>query len=186
MVKLMHYLKFLCAKEIVFLKDLQLNSSATITWQPKNNLTIDLNGKTWTENGNVSYMLQCAKSNYTLKIIDSSVDSLGKMIFNATQNGIAMFALYPSIVITNGTFISNCNVFYVRGSDYGTAQEYEAYTYEIQGGTFAGGVLLGNFTYTSKLIISGGTFTFDPTQYLATGCVAEFNGEGIYLVKYND
>ena len=174
------------AKEIVFLKDLQLNSTVAVRWEPRNDLTIDLNGKTWTENGDVSYMLQCSKSDYILKIVDGSVDCSGKMIFNATQNGIAMFSLYAPIVITNGTFISNCNVFYIHGSNYGTEQEYETLIYAIQGGTFVGGVLIGDFAYIGKLIISGGSFTFDPTQYLSTGLVAEFDGEGVYCVKYDN
>jgi len=174
------------ASEIVFLKDLQLNSIVPTTWQPLNDLTIDLNGKTWTENGDVNYMLKSSNGEYTLTIKDGSLDSTGKMIFNPTQNGVAMFELNSSLVIINGTFVSNCDIFYLYGSNDDMAEEYASYTYEIRGGTFVGGITVGDFSYTGKLIILGGTFTFDPTQYLTTNYVAVLVAEGVYSVKYND
>lgn len=157
------------ASKITLLKDIKTTSESTISMTSTQNVTFDLNGKKWEENGNLEYMFTVNYSFVYWTIEDSSTDNAGTIIFNS-QNSQAMFVLINGIIITGGNFISNTNVFYIYGTnEYDGVNDYSLATFKVTGGNFVGGLLTLNYTYQGKLMISGGTFTFDPTLYLESG-----------------
>ena len=98
------------------------------------------------------------------------------------KNTIFVVATGGDVTINGGTF---------TGTDYvinaGYAQAYEdkdtdnkySSVITINGGTFNGAIKV---TGASELVINGGTFTVDPTEWLAEGKTAELV-DGLYIVK---
>ena len=98
------------------------------------------------------------------------------------KNTIFVVATGGDVTINGGTF---------TGTDYvinaGYAQSYEdkdtdnkySSVITINGGTFNGAIKIAG---ASELVINGGSFTADPTQWLADGKTAELV-DGYYVVK---
>ncbi|MBR3610569.1 MAG: right-handed parallel beta-helix repeat-containing protein [Oscillospiraceae bacterium] len=104
------------------------------------------------------------------------------------QNGTKDAAL-GSLTINDGTFETTKNANNIRFANWnGGATEY-GITAEIKGGSFNGGITTqyvpAAANWNSK-IITGGTFSVDPSKYLAEGYVAVENGDGTYGVEVWD
>ena len=86
-----------------------------------------------------------------------------------------------NVTINNGTFEGSE---YVIQSDFAPQNYLDGSNYEsvvtINGGTFKGKI---KTSAAAKLLIKGGTFTADPTAYVADGYQAEQNADGTYTVS---
>ena len=97
-------------------------------------------------------------------VIDHNPDRKSRYIFYATGED-------TTITVKDGTFYND------RSGNRFFAAQNGAVIY-VEGGNF-GGVSSTSKVYTStggKVIISGGTFNFDPTTWLASGYTATKNG----------
>lgn len=86
-----------------------------------------------------------------------------------------------NVTINGGTFVGTT---YVINADfapqhYGNSKGYES-VITINGGNFTGAIKVSTAT---ELVINGGTFTVDPTQWAATGKTVVNNGNGTWTVK---
>lgn len=87
-----------------------------------------------------------------------------------------------NVTINGGTFIGSESAvqadFYPQ--NYISGENYECVV-TINGGNFTGAITV-NKNSAAKVIITGGTFSVDPTDYLADGYVAVENADGTYTV----
>lgn len=115
---------------------------------------------------------------------------------NATNVGIAVAGESPDAIAT----VNNCNInagkyaifasqgakITINGGTYKSAENvitsmYEGSVVTVNGGSFEGNLLI---TAKGALVVKGGTFSVDPTAYLASGYVAtESNGTWTVTAK---
>ena len=80
------------------------------------------------------------------------------------------------IIIESGKYEAQGDILYVLPSGG---------TIEVKGGTFIGGLSVHDVMYDGcegNIVISGGTFSVNPTEYLADGYVANQNADGMWVV----
>ena len=111
-----------------------------------------------------------------------SVSGGSKLIINSGTYISDNYCLYVfssggEIEVNNGTFKGNKDgICMIAAIDTSTYPEYEG-GFKINNGDFEGNA---NITVPAYLQINGGTFTFDPTQYVTTGhMVSEQDGKFI-------
>ena len=89
-----------------------------------------------------------------------------------------------NLTITDGTFTAGSNVFYSK--NYNHKNQTTANMITVSGGSFTGAVADFNENNTFSSFITGGTFSSDPTAYVADGYFALPNGDGTYTVVTAD
>ena len=85
-----------------------------------------------------------------------------------------------NLTITDGTFTAGSNVFYSKNDDH--KNQTTANMITVSGGSFTGAVADFNENNTFSSFITGGTFSSDPTAYVAEGYIARENN-GKYVVS---
>lgn len=100
----------------------------------------------------------------------SSTDYYGLYVSN---DGYGADPMKAAVTVNGGTF-SGPNYSVWIGSDYNNPVNS---TIEINGGTFNKPLNAQKCTRDGAISITGGTFTADPTEYLATGCTAMKDNE---------
>lgn len=88
------------------------------------------------------------------------------------------------LTITDGTFTAGSNVFYSKNDNH--KNQTTANMITVSGGSFTGAVADFNENNTFSSFITGGTFSSDPTAYVADGYFALPNGDGTYTVVTAD
>ena len=107
----------------------------------------------------------------------------GSVVINGGEysgkNSIAVSNSGGKVVINDGTF--NNDIFF---SSYTSKSYYDNSRDAVKSITINGGTFLGNFVNPDKgeLVIKGGTFTVDPTAYVAEGYKVTEAG-GVYTVS---
>ena len=89
-----------------------------------------------------------------------------------------------NLTITDGTFTAGSNVFYSKNDNH--KNQTTANMITVSGGSFTGAVADFNENNTFSSFITGGTFSSDPTAYVADGYFALPNGDGTYTVVTAD
>lgn len=143
------------------------------------NLTLKTKSKT--ETTAIFNALKCQSLTVGYKTTSaSSAQPVIATVKNGTITGALTVNVSATLNVEGGTFNEAITVFEHAVNSKTGVETITGGTLNISGGQFFGTITVGT---GATLTITGGTFSFDPSDYVATGYEAVNNGDGTWTVS---
>ncbi|MBQ4579959.1 MAG: hypothetical protein IJA83_04800 [Clostridia bacterium] len=151
-----------------------ITTTATITIPANTTVVLNLNGKTL-YNETVSVLINKG----TLTIMDGTITS-GRTIAVQNWSTGTLTVNDATLSSVQNTGIATLNNVTVNGTYRFALYSYNEGVITVNSGNYTGGF---SDSAKARLIIKGGTFSVDPSQYVADGYTATQNADGTWTVK---